>query len=352
MTTEVANGELGEARAAVARLKKAQTTLKLSNSQFVGRFRDGNGDVLLGSQRTWERMSKDEWDNNKPEKWLDKLRQACSQLDGGTPVRNVFPDMPFFKKATEILNRLEAQKTDRRIAVMLGWTGTGKSVWARAQVDKQRATRIYVRAMPGWREKGIAICSGIIQAINGERLELNMGYDEALGKLKLLLGSSDITVFLDEAHEGGVELMKIIRYLVDETTSRFVYLGYPTEYNRVVAASTGALAEARQFLGRALKPIFTDYQNGTKVEDVAVILKRNGFDAADARDVAARTTPSLVAGTGLRMLADCLELAKEWAAEDEADLSPDLIQEALEEMTGVSVKNEKKRKLEEQLKAN
>lgn len=342
--------ELTDARACVARLKKAQTTLRLKNQAFVGRYKDPNRTLLLGSARTWERMCADEWEDNKPAKWLPRLKQACAQIEGGTPVEEVFADMPFFKEASAELARLEAQNNDRRILVILASTGTGKSVWGRAQVAEARATRGYVRAQPGWRENGIAICAGMLGCLNGYSKKHNDGYHELLSLLKDFLAANPMSVFLDEAHEGGIELMKIIRYLVDETTSRFIYKGYPTEYQKVVRATTGSLAEARQFIGRALKPIFDDYATGTKPEDVAIVLKHAGL-GTEAKVLAKQITPRLVMSEGLRTLDDCLELARQMADKDDAELDGKAIMDALAEVLGVEIQPNRSDELQAQLRS-
>lgn len=341
MHTEKENGNVAadymvEAKACVARLRSAQTTLKLKDNKFVGRFKGADNSILLGSPRTWERMRKDEWDENRPEKWLPKLRQACAQLDGGTPVRRVYEDLPFFVEASKELSRLESQTNDRRVMVVLAPTGTGKSVWARRAVDEERDKRIYIRGNPSWRENGVGICCAIYERLTGERMEY-VGFGAALSKLTLHLAASDKTIFLDEGHEGGIMLMTLIRHLVDETPSRFVYLAYPTEYNRVVGASTGTLAEARQFIGRSLKPIFDDYKAGTRKEDVIVILRHAGFSADQARALGGDVTRTVLVREGLRTLDDALERAREMAQESDKDeIDGPILLEALKEITGTT----------------
>lgn len=335
--------DLACARECVARLKQAQATLGLKNRAFIGRFKDDERNLLLGSTRTWERISADDWRDNKPEKWLNRLRQACAQIDGGTPVDEVLVDMPFYVEASNELARLEAQQNDRRIMVVLCPTGTGKSVWGRSKVSEARATRTYLRAQPGWRENGIAICAGFLEALTGETKKHNEGYHDLLSKLRGYLSSKIMTVFMDEAHEGGIELMKIVRYLVDETRTRFVYLAYPTEYQKVVSATSGSLTEARQFIGRALKPIFDDYMEGTKVEDVTAILKRAGF-RSDTKLLAQEITPRILRSEGLRTLDDAMDLARSRADEDTRPTGKELM-EALEDILGTSKQEERGKKL-------
>jgi hypothetical protein len=200
-----------------------------------------------------------------------------------------------------------------------------------------------VRAQPGWRENGIAICAGFIESLSGEGKKHNEGYHDLLSKLRSLLSGVPKTVFIDEAHEGGIELMKIVRYLVDETRTRFVYLGYPTEYQKVVSATTGSLTEARQFIGRALKPIFDDYMTGTKPGDVAVVLKHAGLKG-EVKLLAEDITPRLLLSEGLRTLDDAIDLAR-LEAEEDTRLTGQAILEALEDILGATKREDKSKKL-------
>lgn len=344
---ETANGELAEARAAVARLRQVQEILKLSDGQFVKRFIDAKGGLLLGSDRTWTRMRTDKWDDNKPTKWLGRLKEACTRLDGGTPVRDPL-SLPFYEAMMAELDRLEAQMNDRRALVALAPTGTGKTVFARRAVELNRTKRVYVRAKPSWRESGPNICVGLYEGLTGESLQY-VGYEEALKKVGKFLAAAPKTVIVDEAHEGGIELMKVLRHLIDETAARFVYLAYPTEYSRVVNANKGALAEARQFIGRSLKPIFTEYQDGTKPEDVAVILEHAGLSAMEAQVVAQEITPQLLVREGLRTLDDALEVALLNAEEDNVPISRLYVKGGINVVSGLKDPEEKSKKLKQTL---
>src|SRR6185369_4324265 len=129
-----------------------------------------------------------------------------------------------------------------------------------------------------------------------------------------------ITLFLDEAHDGGIALMKIVRSLIDSTPSRFVYLAYPTDFDRVRNATTGGLYESHQFLGRCLKPIFDEYREGLQAEDVVAYLHATcGFNG-DARAIASQITPLLCRHYNLRLLDDAIAEAQFQADDEDRDL--------------------------------
>lgn len=314
-----------EFRGLLDELQRMQKACGWSDRTMVSRYRQ------LGSTRTWrQRLCADDLTGLNLERQARQLRELQAQLAGGTPVEVFHSDLPFAKAMDRKLARLEGQSNDRRILVALATTGCGKSAWARHAVAEDRSSRVYVRLRPSCREKKVNICTAICDAL-GDPAESN-GEAATETKVITLLRAMPRTIFIDEAHEGGVALMKLIRAFVDETSARFVYLAYPTEYERVRTANTGSIVEAQQFIGRTMKPIFDDYAAGTTVEDVAVLLQRELGWGREASSVAAEILPSLRRSYNLRLLADAIDEAK--AAADELPAGPDLIT-TVQQLSGV-----------------
>ncbi len=302
-----------EASGIVARLVEVQKARKLSDRDLVGEYPE------LGSSKTWrQRLIGGSGDGLNPERTLAKLRRIAVVLEGGTPDAVFFASLPFAREVIARLTLLERSTTDRRILVVLAPNGTGKTTTARWAVSQSRSTRAYCRLRPGWRNKGVHIANGIARALGAED-PLSSPAD-AEQRLISLLSGQPRTVFLDQAHEGGPALMHLLRALVDETPSRFCYLGYDTAFRRVQTANTDALIEAQAFLGRCIKPIFDRYRTGTQVKDVSVFLQVGaGLTAATADSVAARVTPVLQRNTNLRLLDDAVARARAVGVDDDVD---------------------------------
>jgi hypothetical protein len=243
-------------------------------------------------------------------------------LDGGTPDAVFFRDLPFAQELIARVGALERSTTDRRILVALAPNGCGKTSVARWSVAQSRSTRAYCRLRPSWRNKSIHIANGLVRALGADDDALNA--PEAEARLIAMLTGTPRTVFLDQAHEGGPALMHLLRALVDETPSRFVYLGYDTAFRRVASATTDSLIEAQAFLGRCLKPIFDVYKAGTAGRDVALYLQRAAdLSVSASGSVAARVTPVLQRSTNLRLLDDAIQAAR--AADEDDEAKPDVI---------------------------
>jgi hypothetical protein len=316
--------KIAQLKSLVAELKNHQDTVGLSDRKMVAKFKNTNGRPLLGSAKTWVKLVEGDYSGLNLDRWVQQIFEVKSQVSGGARSTKFFKEMPITAALDAELDRLEAAANDRRCLMCLAPTGVGKSMFIHSAVKEEPATRMFAAAHPGWRNSMTNICCGIIAAI-GETQSCYAGNAAALDKLTALLSSPARTIFIDEAHDGGVVLMRIIRHLIDRTPTRFFYSGYPTEFDAVRSATAGAVTEAQQFLGRCQKPIFEDYRDGTKPEDVAFYLhKALGFPLkGDAKTVAEEITPILQRRYNLRLLDDAVEMCEIEAQKDEKEVTPD-----------------------------
>ena len=327
---------LEESKILVDRLAAQQGNLKLSNAAFVARFRDARGALLLGSERTWERMKVADWSTLNLDRWIQRLRETVGQIDGGTPLEEIYEDLPFYRAATAELARLEGQTNDRRVLVILAITGTGKTIWARTQTRTSPATRLYLRATPAWRESGMAVCLELARAMGFADAVQGQSYAAAVALVENHLRLNRRTVMIDEAHDGGIPLMKLLRHWIDTTDTRFVYMAYPTEWARVLAASRGHLAEAKQFIGRSLKPILDDWAGGPTDKDVIKFIAHRTGGLNASGPMVKEIAPIIRQGGGLRLLADGIAEAAQSTDTGEISLA-DLL-ESVRTCAGETVK--------------
>jgi hypothetical protein len=321
---------MAELDAMVARIATMQSERSLSDAKLLNDYPD------IGSAKTWkDRLLARKFNELNLERWHRKLLRVCTILDGGSPEEDFFPDLPFAEEMRARLLKLERQTNDRRILPCLAPNGTGKSAVARWAVNQSRSTRAMVRLRPSWRNKIVHITRGIVRALGEEPTSSNPAEcEEAAIRL---LRSSPRTLFLDQAHEGGVAVMHLLRAFVDETPSRFVYLAYNTAYRNVLTASTDALIEAQAFLGRCLKPAFDLYKEGTRQKDVAFYLRRvAALTEASAGSLAAEILPALNRHTNLRLLDDAIAAAR--ADDGSDDPKAETIKRKIFELSGLDPK--------------
>jgi hypothetical protein len=271
------------------------------------------------------------FDDLNVDKVLSRLRRVAAILDGGLPDEDFFPEMGFAREMAARVAKLERQTNDRRILVCLAPNGVGKSAFARWAVAQKRAERRMVRMRPTWRNKKAHILAGIARALGRAISTTNVADIE--NAVIESLTETKTTLFIDQAHEGGVALMDEIRAFVDETPSRFVWLGYMTAYQRVLTGTTDALIEAQAFLGRCMKPPFDLYQNGLLAQDIQFYLQKvGGLSKSIAESVCARINGTLRAHTNLRLLDDAIASAE--AAEGNGKPLADLVVEEVSALVG------------------
>lgn len=301
---------VAEMAAVVRRIAAMQQERRLSDTRLVDEYPD------LGSTKTWkDRLLPETFSGLNLERWHRKLMRVAAVLDGGSPDEEYYADMPFAREMHARMLKLERQQSDRRILACLAANGTGKSLFARWAVNQSRSTRSIVRMHPWCRNKMVHICSTIARVL-GDDGQYSSPATAGAAVIRLLDGQPR-TLFIDQAHEGGVALMHVLRALVDETPSRFVYLAYDTAFRQVMTSSTDAMVEAQSFMGRCLKPVFDRYRSGTRTEDVGVYLQRSGgMSRAAADSLAVRLAPALQRHTNLRLLDDAIAAARSKTGDD------------------------------------
>lgn len=309
-TTETPTDELNRL---VSRCEKHQKALGLSDSAFAIKYKD-----FVGSAKTWrQRLCGRDYSGLRFDRILGKMRAMVSLIDGGATVEEVYEDLPVFKQFQGRYNKLQSARTDRRVMVFLGETGIGKSVCAREVLRADPIGTAYVRCQPPWKDNQLAILNGILKALGKDTyFRKSRSFDAVLEHLK----SNPITVIFDEAHDGGVALLKLVKSFVDETNCKFVIMAYPTLWKRMLLASSDAHAEARQLFGRTQKPIFDAYANGTTLENVEAFLRRSTSLNGSSKDVARQILEIVRHNGNLRLVADIIDSADSLYMESQDEL--------------------------------
>jgi hypothetical protein len=315
----------------VERIEKHQKSLKLNDTRFVARYQR-----FIGSSKTWrDRLCAKDWKEfgNRLGKWDKKLTAFVTEIDGGSSVENFFNELPIAKYGAQIFEALQGTKTDRRCGMLLANYGCGKTWVLRKLAAEDPTAAIFVSANPTWKESPMQIASGLARVLGVAISTSTAGtFKDVIEYLK----GNPITVMIDEAHEGGVILFKLVKTLINETQAKFILGSYPTAWNRLVNGSTDAHSEAQQLIGRTLKPINTNWFKGLNLIDVEKYLQcSTELDGADCRALAERILADVRRCGNFRVLADAVELAANGADVADVDLDAELIEEAVRQLTVV-----------------
>ena len=312
----------------VERIERYQKDLKLSDVQFVARFQR-----YLGSTRTWrERLCAREIKDLLPtlDKWVGKLDAFVLEIDGGSAAETFYDAMPIAAYSRTVYEILQGERSDRRCAWLIGPTGVGKSEALRRVVALHRNKAVFVTANETWKDSRMQIARGLASALGAA--EGNSAAD-TFRNVIVALTLNPVTICLDEMHEGGVLLMKLIKSIINETRAKVIVGIYPTSWNRLVNGSTDATAEAQQLLGRSLKPVDKRWVRGLTLADIATYIECAAGINGHSKIVAERIYPEVLRSGNLRILAPAIELARVNADENGEEMDAEMIEEAVRKLS-------------------
>lgn len=317
-----------------------------SDAKFCVRYKK-----FIGTTRVWkDRLLAGDFRQVDIPKRVELLRQLVSFLEGGSIPTEFYDDLPFYTRFRNGLIKLEAQQsTDRRIFCVLGGIGVGKTMACHAAFKETiganwEGNKRYNIVIPeALRENKIGLLQAISSAIDCTPQQ--SGAAAYLEAIKTRLFSGHVTLIFDEAHQGGIMLMRLIKDLVNITQdTKFVYVALRTEYSRVVSSNRGAITEAKQFIRRCMLPVFDWYAEGTlatvsngeiRPGDAALLIHHKaGLAIAESKKLALEKLSDLQMHGNLSTLSDAIDYATELADDRGNPVDYDLLSKAINEVCG------------------
>jgi len=307
----------------IARADEHRQALGLTHIQFAARYAS-----FVGSHRTWEdRLLPRQWAQIKPATWLPKLRRFGLHLDGSTDAVTVH-ELPIVRHAEYLYETLQSAPSDRRCAMLIGTHGTGKTMALR-HVGRDQPGTVYLNCNETWKDSRMRIATSLAKGVNAPiAASASQTFQNALETLK----GSPLTILIDEAHEGGVLLMKLVKTIINETRSRVMLSIYPTAWTRLLNGANDAYAEAQQLLRRTIRPVKHDWACGINQPDLVAWSKavRVSGLAAQAEGLLGRIRK----GGNYSLLDDALARARLVADEQDAEVTAKLVCEQVGELCG------------------
>lgn len=309
----------------VERIERHQSALKLNDSRFVARYQRH-----LGSVDSWRRgLVARDWDRlgKGLDRWLEKLRKFVAELDGQVALRDFVDALPIARYGAHLYDALQDQQNDRRVGWLIGPTGVGKS-WTMAKIKEANPdSTVYLHVNRGAKDSMMVLATMLARTVGATSAHSAAATYQNVVEALI---AHPMTVIIDDVHDGGLLILKLLKHLVDDSRVKLILGTYPTGWNALVNGSTDAHAEAQQLLGRSLKPVNTSWIKGLRPDDVASLLAATTNGTKDeVRVVAARLAPWLQRHGNLRALADSVELARINADESGGEVTPELVEEAL-----------------------
>jgi hypothetical protein len=324
-TTEGVEAQRARVDGMIGRIERYQQALRLPDVRFAARFARH-----LGSASSWrKRLCGRKWAEIPLDRWERKLARFVCEIEGASAVAGstYLAAMPIAQFGAAAYDALQGQMSDRRVAWLIGPTGVGKS-WTMNRLRSENPhDTAYIHVAQGSRSS---------MAILARQLARACGAAEVASAARTFEGvieicrEREITLLIDDVHEGGALLLKLLKHLVDDSRVRLLLGTYPTAWAALLNGSSDALIEAQQLIGRSLKPICANWVEGLRAADVEAYLAA-ACPAAAAEQCAlsaGRLAPLLRRNGNLRVLADAVELAQAHADEAGGVVLPELVETA------------------------
>lgn len=310
----------------IARAEQFQAATGLSNTQFATRYAE-----FVGSHKSWEcRLIARKWDELKPATWLPKLRRFVAKLDGAAQETEIFDSLPIVKHAAYLYDTLQTRANDRRCAILLGPQGTGKTLALRHVQRENKFAPLFLSANETWKDSRMRISSALAGAVNAA---VSPSASQTFHNAVEVMKSSPVTLLIDEAHEGGVLLMKLVKTIINDTGSRVILSVYPTAWNRLLNGANDAYAEAQQLLRRTWRPVKMNWLAGIGKDDIVAWAAAVKLPALGTR--AEELLPNIRRHGNFSLLADALDRARIAADEQDADLTAEAVCAQIKELCGL-----------------
>jgi len=309
----------------ISRIENHRLSLKLTHSRFATRFAKH-----IGSHKTWEfRLLARNWGELNADKWLPKLRTFVAEIEGSVGEQEIFESLPIVKHAVYLFDTLQTKTNDRRCAMLIGPKGCGKTLALRYVQRKNDYGPQFISANETWKDSRMRIAAALGQAVNSTVTKsASETFQHALDRLK----EHPMDIFIDEAHEGGVLLIKLCKSIINETRSRLILGIYPTAWRRLLNGSNDAYEEAQQLLRRTIRPIRNDWMKGINHADMAAWCAAVNVPMTKAQIT--DLLPLVRQHGNLSLLADAHERALLLAAEDDKDVETELLIEQIYQVCG------------------
>ena len=321
------DNEKNELDLLIKRIEQYRLETGLTHSQFATRHAQ-----FVGSHKSWEfRLLSRTWAELKPQTWLPKLRKFVAQIDGAAADQEIFGALPIVKHAEYLYETLQSRTNDRRCAMLIGTQGTGKTLALRHLQRTNKFAPVFISANETWKDSRMRIATALAAGVNST---VSTSASQTFQKVIEQLKGSPVTLLIDEAHEGGVLLMKLVKSLINETQSRVILAVYPTAWNRLLNGANDAYAEAQQLLRRTLRPVKRDWIGGLNVKDIEAWSKAVELPGLKAR--AEELLPRICKHGNYSLLADALERSRILADETDRPLSAEMFCEQVNELCGAA----------------
>lgn len=271
----------------------------------------------LGSTKTYIKLVNGDAASLDSDRWIVDYRAVESLLDaleGEGGEEPLYDDLDPVVALRAAITAAMREESNRRLVLMVGEPGAGKTTAARLAAGRFGARVILAEADETWKENVGAMLGGLLRALGVTELP---GTHE--GRKNLLIERLRVTrrcLVIDEAHHLGPRTLNLVKTLINQTPGEFVFLCLPTLWRNL---ATQAYHEARQLTANRLCERIAI--QGVSKQDATRFVERRlpGIDGAAAQAGEMARQDSITRG-GFSWIGVVCAQARRLSGEGECDI--------------------------------
>lgn len=223
MTTELTTIETGLREMGLL-IKEHAEVAEMSTAELIRRF------PALGSDKTLALICKGQFDELKADKWHDAYRTTLDALVPQDDADPLYDDLTTTKAVRSQITRLKLSRTNAKLVIVEGYTGSGKTSAGRIIADKYNGMtavrQVYtIEASAGWGDRPNAMLGAMLKALS--RGDTGRSQAAKLEKLCEVLAERPVMFIIDEVHDFGVRCLRVIKTILNLSPTKVVLLCHP-----------------------------------------------------------------------------------------------------------------------------
>jgi type II secretory pathway predicted ATPase ExeA len=225
--------------------RQMEADSKLRKGELLRRY------PALGTDKTFNRFVKSDFSDTAStlDTWLSDYRTVWQQIEelsvrqANTGTKTTLTEFSGVKRVRTAVAALTGEISTRRILLVTGESGTGKSCCVSVLKDLWGARVVSVEVMNVWADKPNRLLTAICEAVDMKTEGLPAGAADKMPLLIKHLNATRTCLVLEEGHHMGPQMLNTLKTLVNQTPGEFVIIAIPTLLRRL---QTAAYEEARQ----------------------------------------------------------------------------------------------------------
>lgn len=227
---------------------------------------------------------------------LERLRAIAAEIGGNVDAADpLYEDMGTAKLVRQAFTRLRMSNTKAKLVIIEGQTGMGKTSAGEIISAKMRALNpaaciFKIEATAAWRGRAAPMMAAMLRALGMP--DTTRSASVRLEKLVDALNQRPAVFIVDEIHDGGVDMLRTLKTLLNRSPLKLVLLAHPRLFRDL---ENEAWDDVRQLTGNRLLARI-DLGRVTEADTLLMLTKR--LPKFDEAKKAAATLAKAAHGNG------------------------------------------------------